>query len=550
MLFRHRPTTLHLYDQKNYYSSEFCVYQQLNGLNTDALEAYYCYEKTMETPTFNKALDVNHENAIREVGSDFVAKHWINGKSAAATDERKFNTIDPAIANPITPVARGDSDDINTAVKAARSAFSHEWRQATPQERSKQIHNWTDKLRDYIDELSLLESLDTGKPLSNARNELIEALDQFEYYAAVAQAHEGTHIPKGVDNHVYTRNEPFGVTGQILPWNYPLSLFSWKTGASLAAGNTVVCKPSEEAPLSITRAAQLSKGVLPDGVLNVVNGYGEEAGAALTDHPDVDKLSFTGSVPVGREVMAAGADHITPVTLELGGKSPYVVFPDADLEQAAKTSAAGIFFNTGQSCDACSRIIVHEDIHDEFVDKFIQAANTWEPGDPLTEETSMGPLTFEAQHEKVSDYIDVGINEGADLILGGDGNVHNEDGFYFEPTVFDEVSSEMRIAQEEIFGPVQCILTFSNYDEAIELANDVEYGLASGVATQDASTAHRAAADIEAGSVWINEYHGGGVGIPFGGYKSSGIGRECGKETINEYTRTKSINISLDEPFY
>jgi aldehyde dehydrogenase (NAD+) len=348
---------------------------------------------------------------------------------------------------------------------------------------------------------------------------------------------------------VYIRNEPYGVAGQILPWNYPLNLFGWKAGAALAAGNTVVCKPSEEAPLSITRAAQLSAGVLPDGVLNVVNGYGTEAGAPLTEHGGVDKLSFTGSVPVGKSVMRAAAEHVTPVTLELGGKSPFVVFPDADIQQAAETSAAGIFYNTGQSCDACSRILVHEDVREAFTEAFLEAAAVWEPGDPLADGTTMGPLTFADQHQKVTDYIELGQQEGATLLHGGaspDGELAA--GEFIEPTVFANVDNDMRIAQEEIFGPVQTIIEFADYEEAIELANDVDYGLAAGVATGDGSTAHRAAADIQAGSIWVNEYHGGGPGIPFGGFKASGIGRECAKEALDEYTQTKSVNIALDDP--
>lgn len=504
----------------------------------------------MSIPTFTDTIDANHTDAIDHATADLVVEHWIDGRIASPASGEKFKTIDPAVADPITPVARGGVEDVDAAVTAARSAFDEQWRETTPRERSRCIREWTAKLRDHLDELALLESLDTGKPLAYARDELTGALDQFEYYAAVAQAHEGSQLPQGADNHVYTRSEPYGVAGQILPWNYPLSLFGWKIGAALAAGNTVVCKPSEEAPLSITRAAQLSRSILPDGVLNVVNGYGEEAGAALTDHSGIDKLSFTGSVQVGQAVMAASANHITPVTLELGGKSPYVIFPDADIGKAAETSAAGIFYNTGQSCDACSRVLVHQDVHNEFVDAFIDAAAAWKPGDPLTEGTTMGPLTFDDQYEKVSNYVDVGRKEGAELILGGNNGSRagNGDGYFFEPTVFDGVDNDMRIAQEEIFGPVQCIITFGDYAEAIELANDVEYGLASGVATQDASTAHRAAADIEAGSVWINEYHGGGPGIPFGGYKASGIGRECGKETLEEYTRTKAVNIALDDP--
>ncbi|MFC4245971.1 aldehyde dehydrogenase family protein [Natribaculum luteum] len=505
----------------------------------------------MSSQTFTESVEENHTKAIERAAADTTFGHWIDGRTVAPSSGRQFETIDPAVAQPISDVARGDAEDVDRAVSAARSAFREHWRQMTPADRAGIIREWMDRIREYADELALLESLDTGKPLAYARDEVLDAIEYFEYYVSVARAHEGSHLPQGEDNHVYIRNEPYGVAGQILPWNYPIDLFAWKAGAALAAGNTVVCKPSEEAPLSITRAAQLSEDILPDGVLNVVNGYGTEAGTPLTDHEDVDKLSFTGSVPVGKQVMETAADHVTPVTLELGGKSPFVVFPDADIEQAAETSAAGIFYNTGQSCDACSRILVHEDVHEEFVDAFTEAAADWEPGDPLVDGTTMGPLTFRNQYDKVSKYVGVGRDEGAEQVYG-EGVPDREDGegFFVGPIVFDQVDNQMRIAQEEIFGPVQCLITFENYDEAIELANDVEYGLAAGVATRDASLAHRAAADIQAGSVWINEYHGGGPGIPFGGYKASGIGRECAKETLAEYTHTKAVNLSLDEPSF
>jgi aldehyde dehydrogenase (NAD+) len=503
----------------------------------------------MSSQTFTESIGENHAKAIEEATADTTFDHWIDGRVADPSSGDRFETTDPAVAKPISDVARGDSEDVDMAVSAARSAFREHWRQTTPADRAGVIMEWMDRLREHADELALLESLDTGKPLTYARDEVSDAIDYFDYYISVARAHEGAHLPQGEGNHVYIRNEPYGVAGQILPWNYPIDLFAWKAGAALAAGNTVVCKPSEEAPLSITRAAQLSADVLPDGVLNVVNGYGTEVGAPLTDHGDVDKLSFTGSVPVGQQVMESAATHVTPVTLELGGKSPFVVFPDADIEQAAATSAAGIFYNTGQSCDACSRILVHEDVHEEFVAAFTEAAANWESGDPLVEGTTMGPLTFDEQYEKVSKYVDVGRKEGAELVYGEEIPEREDgEGFFVEPIVFDQVDNQMRIAQEEIFGPVQCIVTFKDYDEAIELANDVEYGLAAGVATRDASLAHRAAADIQAGSVWINEYHGGGPGIPFGGYKASGIGRECAKEALDEYTHTKSVNLALDDP--
>ena len=325
----------------------------------------------------------------------------------------------------------------------------------------------------------------------------------------------------------------------------------WKVGAALATGNTVVCKPAEQAPLSVTRTAQLSAGILPDGVLNVVPGYGEEAGAPLTSHAGVDKLSFTGSVPVGQAVMEAAADQVTPVTLELGGKNPFVVFPDADLEDAAATAAVGGLYNVGQSCDSATRLVVHESVKEEFVDLLTERTAGWTPADPLDEDTPMGPLCFGDQYEKVQRYVDIAREEGAELVTGGGPPADEpENGFFYEPTLFDGVTTDMRVAQEEVFGPVQFLMTFSDYEEAIELANDVKYGLTAGVMTGSASTAHRAAADIQAGSIWVNQYFGTVPGTPFGGFKQSGIGRECGKETLDEYTQSKAVHLSLDEPEY
>lgn len=500
----------------------------------------------MSTTLDARAIESRHDDAISEATDGLQIDHWVGGERAGSGGDDRFETIDPAVGSPITDVARGGATEIDAAVEAARAAYDDHWRETTPFERADVVRDWVDELRDHSDELARLESLDTGKPIQFARDEIEDAFDYFEYYVSVAQDHTGKQLPRGPDGHYYTRSEPYGVAGQILPWNYPLNLFGWKVGAALAAGNTAVVKPSEEAPLSITRAAQLSEGILPDGVLNVVNGYGDAAGAPLAEHDGVDKLSFTGSVPVGRAVMHAAADHVTPVTLELGGKSPFVVFEDADLTAAARSIAAGIFYNTGQSCDACSRVLVQEAVHDEFMDEFLSAVEFWQPGDPLAGDVNMGPLTFEAQLAKVEEYVGIGTADGAELVAGGE-RIESGGGFYYEPTVFDDVDNGARIAQEEIFGPVECVITFSEYEEAISLANDVEYGLAAGVATTDASRAHRAAADILAGSVWINQYHGGGPGVPFGGYKASGFGRECAAETLDEYTHSKAVGMQLEE---
>jgi len=490
-----------------------------------------------------------HAQAIERATEGTTFERWIDGNSSPAAGGETFSPIDPTVREPIAPVARCREADVDDAVDAARAA-SAEWRGMAPDERADRIQEWIEVLHDSLDELARLEALDAGKPIAHARADVESGLDFFEYYARVAVGQEGEQIPVGGDSHAYVRHEPYGVAGQILPWNYPLSLMGWKVGAALPTGNTVVCKPAEQAGLSVIRATQLSEGILPDGVLNVVPGYGEEVGASLSGHGGIDKLSFTGSVPTGQTVMQSAAESVTPITLELGGKNPFVVFPDADLESAAQSAALGGFYNAGQSCDSATRLILHESIKEEFLEIYHEEVAAHSPGDPLDEDTVMGPLCFEGQYEKVTRYVDLGREEGAEIIAGGERAADAPDGWFYEPTLFDGVETDMRIAQEEVFGPVQFVMTVESYDEAIELANDVEYGLASGVMTGDPSTAHRAAADIEAGSVWVNRYFGTVPGTPFGGYKNSGIGRECGKEALKEYTQSKAVHMALDEPEY
>jgi aldehyde dehydrogenase (NAD+) len=490
-----------------------------------------------------------HERAIADATDDRTFDAWIDGASTAAASGDRFETRDPVVDAPITTVPRCDDPDVDAAVAAAEDALDGEWGELTAVERSDRILDWVGRLREHAEELARLESLDVGKPTDDAGYEVEKALDYVAYYAHLVRSEQGTQIPFAEDAHAYTRAEPYGVAGLIVPWNYPLILASWKLGPALAAGNAVVLKPAEGSPLSTTRIAQLSDGILPDGVLNVVHGFGGEAGAALTAHPGVDKLSFTGEDATGELVMEAAAANITPVTLELGGKSPFVVFPDADLADAAETAASGIFYNAGQSCEAFSRTLVHESIHDEFLDLFVEAADSVVVGDPLAAETTMGPLASEDQYEKVRRYVDLGRESDATLAYGG--GVPAEapaDGWFHEPTIFTGVDNDSRLAQEEIFGPVASVVTFADYEAAIELANGVDYGLAAGVATTDLSLAHRAAADIEAGTVWVNQYGRLVPGTPFGGVKRSGIGRECARETLNEYQQTKTVNLALDDP--
>jgi aldehyde dehydrogenase (NAD+) len=498
----------------------------------------------MTDHTFTDDTVQNHDRAIAEATDETAFTAWIDGEPYR-TDET-FETRDPVVDKLITTVPRCGADGIDRAVDAASDAFEGAWGDLSHTERADRLLAWAERLIETVDELALLESLDTGKPLAFAAAEIRDGIEYIEYYAHLLHGDTDEHVPVGRDTHAYTRKEPYGVAGLIVPWNYPVLLTCWKLGPALAAGNTVVLKPAEQTPLTATRLAQLADGILPPGTLNVVHGFGDEAGSALTSHSGVDKLSFTGEDTTGELIMSAAAKNITPVTLELGGKSPFVVFPDADLEAAAATAAEGIFYNTGQSCDALSRTLVHEDIHDEFIDLFEQAAAEWTVGDPLVEGTMVGPVASEQQFDKVREYVDIGRETDATLVAGGEAVEGFDAGWFVEPTIFDGVDNSDRLAQEEIFGPVASVVTFGSYEEAIELANDIEYGLASAVATTDLSRAHRAAADIEAGTVWINDYARFSPGLAFGGYKRSGIGRECGAETLDEYRQQKTVAIATE----
>lgn len=478
-------------------------------------------------------------------GIEFNA--WIGGEQYV-TDET-VPAIDPVINESIVDVAQCDAGDVDAAVDAAWNVFERKWADTTPRERSARLFEWIDVLSDHVEELTLLECLDCGKPISQARGEIEGAIDTLEYYASVCRAQRGSEVPAGSDLHLYTKHEPYGVVGQIVPWNYPLWAAAWKLGPALAAGNACILKPSSDTPLSTIRAAQLSQDVLDDGVINVVPGTGSEVGGALATHDGVRKVSFTGSTNVGRSVMSAAADRVAPVTLELGGKSPFVIFPDADLDTVVDAVADGIFYSTGEICDALSRAIVHESIAEEFTERFVAAAESYVLGDPLREETTMGPLTSAGQFETVTGYIETGKAE-ADLLCGGGRPEDPElvDGWYVEPTVFGGVDNDMEIAREEIFGPVQTILTFEEYEEAIELANDTRYGLAAGIGTERTSLVHRAADDLEAGLVYVNEYGPILPEAPYGGFKQSGFGKDLGLEALDHYRRTKSIYVNLDDP--
>ncbi len=466
----------------------------------------------------------------------------IDGKRASPSSGAYSQTTDPATGETLASVAVGDGADVDRAVDAARQA-APELRAIGPVDRGEILFDVADRIRDRLDELAELETRDQGKPLSQARSDLAGAAQYFEYYGGAADKLEGTTIPAGPDQLDYTVREPYGVSAQIIPWNFPANLFARGIAPALAAGNAVVAKPAPTTPLSAYRLAELCLDAgLPDGAVNVVSGGGE-TGAALTSHDGVDTITFTSSVPTGQKVMEAASRTITPVTLELGGKNPAIVYPDADVEEAVSWIDTGIFSNAGQICSAADRAIVHESVYEEFVERMVETAESYSLG-PGIDDPDMGPVNSADHLEKIQEYIDVGQAEGARLATGGDTLARN--GHYIEPTVFTDVDSGMRIAQEEIFGPVLAVIPYGDDQDPVEIGNDVEYGLVAGVFTNDVRRAHRAARRLDAGNVYVNTWFGDMNQTPFGGYKNSGIGREKGLEALDSYLQTKHIAVNLE----
>ncbi|WP_257298112.1 aldehyde dehydrogenase [Haloarchaeobius sp. FL176] len=466
----------------------------------------------------------------------------IGGERVPPADGAYVETVDPATGEPIAAVAVATDSDVDRAVKAAREAFP-DWRDTDPAERGRTLYRVAERIRAHADELAEIESLDQGKPLSQARSDVLSAARYFEYYAGAADKLEGTSVPVGTGQVDFTVREPYGVSAQITPWNFPGNLFARGVAPALAAGNTAVVKPAPTTPLSTYRLAELCfEAGVPASAVNLVTGGGE-TGAALTGHEGVDTITFTGSVATGQRVMQAAAAEVTPVTLELGGKNPAIVYPDADLDEAVSWIDRGIFTNAGQVCSAADRAIVHEDRYEEFVERIVERAEAYELG-PGEEDPDMGPLNSADHFERVLDYVDVGVTEGATVATGGE--ALDREGYFVEPTVLTDVDNDMRVAQEEIFGPVLTVIPYDDDEDPVALGNDVAYGLVAGVFTNDVRRAHRAAQRLEAGNIYVNKWFGDTNQTPFGGYKRSGIGREKGLAALDSYLQTKNVAVNLD----
>ncbi|MBV8053731.1 MAG: aldehyde dehydrogenase family protein [Deltaproteobacteria bacterium] len=473
-------------------------------------------------------------------------KLLINGKWVASKSGKTFETVNPANEEVLTLLAEGDKADVDEAVKAARQAFEQgQWPNMGPHQRAQMIFKIAELIDSHADELAELETLDNGKPLTFARGfDIPAAAETFRYYAGWVSKIYGETNPSDPAFFNYTLREPVGVCGQIIPWNFPLLMAAWKLAPALACGNTVILKPAEQTPLTAVRLGELiMEAGLPDGVVNIITGFGPGAGSSIAEHPGIDKVAFTGSTEVGKLILQASAGNLKKVSLELGGKAPNIIFPDADLNQAVPTSMMGVYFNSGQVCCAGTRIFVQRDRYDEVVGKLASFSKNINVGDPFDQKSTLGPLVSREQFDRVKGYLDVGKKEGAKVAVGGDAGKGK--GYFVEPTLFADVKNEMRIAREEIFGPVGAAIAFSDENDAVLQGNHTDYGLSAAVWTRDINRAHKVARSLKAGTVWINCYNQLDPISPFGGYKQSGFGRELGKYAIDLYTQIKSVWMKL-----
>ncbi|MDE1190968.1 MAG: aldehyde dehydrogenase family protein [Arachidicoccus sp.] len=492
---------------------------------------------------------MSKETSIGErIGAEtkrFLAKKnqllFINGKFVPAKSGKTFDTINPATEEILGSVAEAGAEDVDEAVKAARKAFeAPTWSGINPHERARYLLKLADAIAANADTIAEIETLDTGVPLSINKANVIGNINVLQYYAGWCSKIYGKTNPSADDVFNYTRREPLGVCGQITPWNAPFNMVIWKIAPALACGNTVVLKPAENTPLSAIKIAELIQEVgFPEGVVNIIPGMGSVAGSAMTTHPDINKIAFTGSTNVGKGILSGSVDTLKKITLELGGKSPNIIFSDADLDKAITTAVNGFTLLSGQACIAGTRVFVQDNIYDEVVKRISQKVSELIVGDPFNSTTQLGPLISEKQFKQVSSYFDIGKKDGAKITVGG--KRFGDKGYYVEPTVFTNVDNQMRIAKEEIFGPVGSIISFKDENDVIAQANNTPYGLAAGVWTKDISRGHRIAHAIKSGMVWINSYFDYDPISPFGGYKQSGMGREFGEESIDAYTQIKSI---------
>lgn len=475
----------------------------------------------------------------------FIDGQWVDAESG-----KTFTTPNPSTGQTLAEVAEADKADIDKAVAAARRAYEGKWSKLSARDRGRLMYKLSQLIEERTTELAALETQDNGKPIKESLYvDLPQVAENFEYFAGWATKIEGETIPVPGNMFNYTLREPVGVCGQIIPWNFPLLMAAWKLGPALAAGNTVVLKPAEQTPVTAMELGKLiQEAGFPDGVVNIVPGFGETAGAALASHPGIDKVAFTGSTEVGKIIAKAAADNLTKVSLELGGKAPNIVFADADLEQAVNGAMMGIFFNQGQVCCAGSRLFIEEGVKDEFLERLQEKSRKINVGDPLDQATQMGPQVSLEQLDRIKSYVDIGQREGAAVLCGGTspelaGEFQN--GYFFQPTILSDVKNQMRVAQEEIFGPVVSVLSFTDEDDLIKQANATVYGLSAGIWTKDITRAHRFAKQVKAGVIWINTYNMFNAASPFGGYKQSGYGREMGKHALEMYTQVKSVWVDL-----
>jgi aldehyde dehydrogenase (NAD+) len=469
-----------------------------------------------------------------------IGGEWTDG-------HERFATVNPATEETIAEVEEAGPEQVDAAVRSAREAFPG-WRDLDPHARSVLLWRLGDLIEKHAEELGEVETRDNGKPLFEAtRVDLPSVVENFRYYAGWADKLGGETIPVSGPFFNYTLRQPVGVVGAIVPWNFPLSIGAWKVAPALACGNAVILKPAEQTPLTALLLGELAlEAGLPPGVLNVIPGHGPVTGQALVEHPGVDKIAFTGSVETGKKIMREAAATVKNITLELGGKSPNVVFADADLEAAARGATTGIFYGKGEVCAAGSRLYVERSVKDAFMEKLLGRAAKMQPGDPTSPKTRLGALVSKEQRDKVLSYIESGVEEGATLRAGGKPADVGGKGWFVEATVFDDVDIDMKIAREEIFGPVLAVMEFEDVDEAVRKANETIYGLAAGVWTRDVGKAHRFAREVQAGTVWVNTYNRYDSGSPFGGFKQSGFGRDLGRHALEQYTETKSVWVALD----